>query len=216
MGNFWCRAENCGASEEPNYGYARESRRVVAYEAVNPRKSIHTQHTTTSNIGNIRALQTRSHGTNETRKNSQLGNHHIEDLYSTRTTQSFYGLGDESTTTATRNHPPSSKNIMAINTSVWKPDPPFDLVGEWILPSDFHGRQSFGYYKCKKCHHSWSSAHATVRYFQKCTKCNQEEYPIWMWKNSENNFKKKGKNVDYTKPHRRDLCQACRLGVCDA
>lgn len=94
---------------------------------------------------------------------------------------------------------------------------PVDEPGEWIMREDFKKRKSFGFFLCKECQNRWTSAHSYPRYKQDCKSCCKSNYPVLLWKNASK-YHRSDRNEDdeNKKPHRRDLCEACKAGACDA
>ena len=91
--------------------------------------------------------------------------------------------------------------------------PPFEgAEGFWVKRADFEGRKSFGIYYCE-CSASWLSAHAHSAYRQECKTCRSHVHPSYMWINSRESSRSESAH-DGDKPHMRDLCEACKLGVC--
>jgi DNA-directed RNA polymerase subunit RPC12/RpoP len=95
------------------------------------------------------------------------------------------------------------------------PDPPFPgAEGYWVEPSEFKGKKSFGYFKCK-CNASWLSAHSYTEYKQDCKSCRNSMIAILFWINNHGTTYGDNDEKDESKPHMRHLCEACKLGVCD-
>ena len=101
--------------------------------------------------------------------------------------------------------------------------PPFPgILGEWVMPSAFKGKQSstFGCFDCRKCSKRWSTAHArkssTGRFFrQGCKQCKQEYFPSYVWLSlPRDEDEPKRDSTDDNKPHLAALCEACRVGQC--
>jgi len=95
--------------------------------------------------------------------------------------------------------------------------------GHWIHTEQCTRRKSFGFFVCP-CGSEWISAHAHKRYMQGCKKCEQETLPRKLWENDnddnedddedDDEEEDKGIELDTTKPHDIQRCQACRLGKC--
>lgn len=94
--------------------------------------------------------------------------------------------------------------------------PPFrGARGKWVNRKDFAGRKSFGVFHCFVCRNKWVSAHAQVRYGQQCTRCKSLRLkPRIMWVNHEQREQSESPPAVKKKPHRKDLCGACKAGVC--
>ena len=88
------------------------------------------------------------------------------------------------------------------------------------MRADFGGRKSFGLYKCTaaakkgECGNTWSSAHAMKEYGQGCKKCEAFSQPWLMWHNTS--VVRTSNPNDKKRPHDRERCEACALGVCTA
>jgi hypothetical protein len=102
-----------------------------------------------------------------------------------------------------------------------KGPPHAGLKGYWIQASSCRHKQSFGVYYCRKCHNEagelgkkWYSAHAYREFEQQCKDCKTAWYPSWMWVNKSRSYRKRSNKDD--KPHRSDLCMACKAGACKA
>ena len=91
---------------------------------------------------------------------------------------------------------------------------PVDTLGEWVVPIDFTGRKSFGYFECDDCDKTWTSAHAFDEYFQECRSCQEENYPLFLWQNQHPRTRDREEFGDSKGPHDADRCEACQLGVC--
>jgi len=91
---------------------------------------------------------------------------------------------------------------------------PYEGVsGRWVASKDFKQQTSFGFYMCCGCNKRWMSAYANVEYGQQCKKCKANCKPFAMWVNSKQ--KLDGKSITDNKVnHQKNLCEACRLGVC--
>ena len=84
--------------------------------------------------------------------------------------------------------------------------------GEWVDSRLFEkGFKSFGFFLCLNCFKWWLSAHSLNGYGQACISCNVYHNPKYMWINYN---QKSGTKKESDKPHRKDLCEACRLGKC--
>ena len=96
------------------------------------------------------------------------------------------------------------------------PDPPIESSGHWALREEFFGHKSFGYFVCSICAGSnWISAHAFKNFKQGCKRCNIYCLPVYMWVNEESRDKFDDDDEDSKKkPHKTELCEACRLGKC--
>ena len=90
--------------------------------------------------------------------------------------------------------------------------------GIWIKSSD---HKSFGIFVClnlkcilnkNKKFKEWRSAYANSKYKQKCTQCNIEYFPKFMWINHTNN--KTNKKQDDDKEHLSALCGGCKDNNC--
>ena len=92
--------------------------------------------------------------------------------------------------------------------------PPVDTDGEWVTLRHFNGRKSFGYFKCTGCQNIWTSAHSFKDYTQDCKKCDDSEYPTYMWQNANKGDRQAHKVDDNKKPHDKARCEACRAGEC--
>jgi len=93
---------------------------------------------------------------------------------------------------------------------------PVSGSGYWVDRHKFHGRKSFGAFKCN-CRSTWVSAHSYPQYRQDCKKCRKSCLPTCLWVNVDNSDDSDvGEYDEKTKPHHRDKCEACRRGVCDA
>jgi hypothetical protein len=114
----------------------------------------------------------------------------------------------------TRQEPSSVPDIPNI---VHHHPPPFDnAVGRWVLRGDFPGKKSFGWFECPSCSdRAWSSAHSQTVYKQACKDCRTECFPCCLWVNDTKKAKLGGpSNPTKLKPHRADLCMACKDGMC--
>jgi len=60
------------------------------------------------------------------------------------------------------------------------------------------------------------SAHAYPQFKQDCKECSRSFLPVALWVNLEARDDEAERPSDDNKPHHRDKCEACRLGVCDA
>ena len=80
-------------------------------------------------------------------------------------------------------------------------DAPISGSGYWVDRHKFHGRKSFGAFKCY-CGSTWVSAHSYPQYCQDCKKCRKSCLPTCLWVNVGNS----GEYVDSgeKKPHHRD------------
>ena len=98
------------------------------------------------------------------------------------------------------------------------PSPPIESSGHWIEREKFPGDKSFGYFFCFTCagKSAWISAHAFKRYKQGCKTCDTYFLPVYMWVNDHGNDSNEYRDIEESekKPHKRDLCEACRLGQC--
>ena len=106
-------------------------------------------------------------------------------------------------------------------TRMKTPAAPVSSPGKWVSRDEFDGRKSFGQFVCFNCNSQWISAHAYRRFKQGCTRCHKYYFPRLMWKNygrresEDDDDDGEVMNLDREKPHRRDLCQACKAGVCE-
>lgn len=100
----------------------------------------------------------------------------------------------------------------------WRPDPPVDTEGIWVLRDNFRGTKSFGFFKCRGevCSKTWLSAHAFAKYKQGCQVCETESRPKFLWQNLERKNRDNFDDVqdDEGPPHDQGRCEACRVGVC--
>jgi hypothetical protein len=86
--------------------------------------------------------------------------------------------------------------------------------GIWIKSIEY---KSFGIFECKcilnknKKFKKWGSAYANSKYKQKCTKCNIEYFPKFMWVNHTDN--KRNKKQD-DKKHLYALYGGCKDNNC--
>ena len=100
------------------------------------------------------------------------------------------------------------------------PKPLSGIEGRWVPMAQFrrenpHRKKSFGHFKCT-CGVTWVSAHAFVRHYgQECRTCDRTSRPKWLWENLVVVPKEeRDTHKDGGPPHRADLCEACRAGVC--
>lgn len=95
--------------------------------------------------------------------------------------------------------------------SEYWPDDPVPTPGYWAYLCDFKGVKSFGYFKCESCDNHWISAHSFTKFKQGCSSCDSYWLPKLLWVNDRNTKKStKQAELDTTKPHRTDLCEACQ------
>ena len=85
--------------------------------------------------------------------------------------------------------------------------------GKWIPREDFEGNKSFGYFKCRKCSKWWLSAHSFKKFKQGCQKCETENLPVYLWKNTGTNVNENPKK-DGDGVHDKQRCEACKNGLC--
>ena len=95
---------------------------------------------------------------------------------------------------------------------VW-PEPPFDgAEGRWVDVDDFHGKKSFGYFRCP-CAAWWYSAHAQRYFKQGCKTCRRWKRPLYMWVNAVHGRAEEHESGEKG-PHLSALCGACKVGAC--
>lgn len=92
-------------------------------------------------------------------------------------------------------------------------EPPRDgLHGEWVRPEEFDLKKSFGWFQCRQCRRWWDSAHSWKDFTQDCQRCEQAEYPVWMWVNyNPIDPSDRGRPTEKSnKPHDQARCGRCR------
>jgi hypothetical protein len=106
-----------------------------------------------------------------------------------------------------RNQSPATKIEIAL---------PFPgAEGKWVVREQFPSadRKSFGYYVCP-CRKKWTSAHAQVEFKQSCKRCETWSFPNFMWVNSNTTRRSDKDDLNRTKPHDHQRCEACATGRC--
>jgi hypothetical protein len=96
---------------------------------------------------------------------------------------------------------------------------PVSNEGYWVRREAFHGRKSFGAFRCNPCQATWISAHAYPKYHQDCKNCRESHLPACLWVNvhsGDSSSDSEATERGQKKPHHKDKCEACRRGVCDA
>ncbi len=72
----------------------------------------------------------------------------------------------------------------------------------------------YGYFSCKGCQNTWTSAYAWVNYTQKCQKCLVENYAYAIRKRNKPENEIEGEEEGDIH-HRTDLCKKCKkFGDC--
>ena len=105
-----------------------------------------------------------------------------------------------------------SNDIISITTNLFQHE---ENNGIWLESRNI---KSFGIFQCLKCKinknnklKQWTSAYANSKYPQKCTTCNIDYYPKFMWINHSNNHTN---NKKYKKEHLTALCGGCKKNDC--
>jgi len=82
--------------------------------------------------------------------------------------------------------------------------------GDWVKNINTEEIKSFGVYQCVSCRKIWSSSRSRSNFTQICKKCNNPNFPLFIWKNNPQYNASEQEN-NYSKKHETLYCECCHL-----
>lgn len=98
---------------------------------------------------------------------------------------------------------------------------PVWLAGRWIHREQYGGERGVGFFQCCRCTKernavvTWYSFYSYKEYGQGCRVCNDKKWinAMFFWEN-QNRVDGQKRGTKLYLGHRKELCEACELGVC--